>query len=377
MMSEDYEYKIAANLGEDIELDESHSLEHFHLPELDSKKSHVFEIFDSAPKFFYGSVVRTIDEKRNHEFLPVRKSCFTIRGHEFTVEMFPGTIFEKKSRQDDTNVYRQYYPGEVEEVICDVILKMATTQGRSAYFRKKNDENKSNGVYVWFTLYELQQELKTLGHSHNIPRIKKAIEILTRSQMTIEGKINGGKFSFSGSIFDSLAMTTKADWETFGKSAKIVIQLNSILLRSIEAGTFRLLNFEKNMSLREPVAKWLHKKLTLMWKFASPSSKDSFQILLTTILNQSGMNPKMRFRVARQSIQKALEELKSRDILISYEEKALLDPEKRKGTISDVKYFLQPSPSFISEIILANKREKTVRKKMSERALNGKINLDD
>jgi len=44
-MSEDYEYKIA-NLGEDIELDESHSLDHFHLPELrKSGDSHlVFEV---------------------------------------------------------------------------------------------------------------------------------------------------------------------------------------------------------------------------------------------------------------------------------------------------------------------------------------------
>ena len=364
------------NLRKDVETDRTFSLEHFHLSDLDTGKSHTFEVFDSAPKYFYGTVTRTVDDTKRNEFLPVLESAFTIRGQNFSIRVHPATVSETRSRKDDTRINRQYYPGAVEELVCDVIVKLAS-QGRSSYIKEPGKEEQEAGVCVWFTLYEVQQELKQQGYTYAISRIKKAIEILSSTHLEIEGKVGKANVTLRENFFTSLAMTTSEDWKRYGKTAKVVVRLNTLIHRSIQKGSFRLLNYERNMALRDPLSRWLHKRLTLMWKGASPAKEDSYAILLSTILNQSGLNPKMEFGKARRCIEAALEELKTQNVLSLYESEPIQNPEKRKGIFSDVKYILRPSREFISEIILANKREKTVRKKMSERALNGKINLDD
>ena len=172
-------------------------------------------------------------------------------------------------------------------------------------------------------------------------------------------------------------MTSNEDWKRYGKTAKVVVRLNTLIHRSIQKGSFRLLNYERSMALRDPLSRWLHKRLTLMWKGASPAKEDSYVILLSTIVNQSGLSRNIRFRDARKKIAEALTELQSMDVLNGYQEEPVQDPEKRKGTYSDVKYFLRPSHVFVSEIILANKKERDVKRELSEKKLNGKISIDN
>ena len=363
------------NLRKDVETDRTFSLKHFHLSDLDTGKSHTFEVFDSAPKYFYGKVTRTVDDTKQNEFLPVITSAFTIRGQNFSIRVHPATVSEARSREDHARINRQYYPGAVEELVCDVIVKMAS-QGRSAYIREAGEEEEA-GVCVWFTLYEVQQELKQQGYTYAISRIKKAIEILSSTHLEIEGKIGEANVTLRENFFTSLAMTTSEDWKRYGKTAKVVVRLNTLIHRSIQKGSFRLLNYERSMALREPLSRWLHKRLTLMWKGASPAKEDSYVILLSTIVNQSGLSMNIRFRDARKKIAEALAELQSMDVLNGYEEEPVQDPEKRKGTYNDVKYFLRPSHIFVSEIILANKKERDVKRELSDKKLNGNIRAEN
>lgn len=83
--------------------------------------------------------------------------------------------YRNRALNDDTPMFR--YPGTVEEIVEDALIKLACANG---YI--------DNGVVsVEFSLYELRQELKSMTKTYSIGELRTILETLHESEIIING----------------------------------------------------------------------------------------------------------------------------------------------------------------------------------------------
>lgn len=307
-----------------------HQLDFYELTAPDEQHySNTIELYDAVPKYIYRSPKRD----KGGNLKPVIRDFFH-KGEEFTVTIQPASIQQKNGDFIDI------FPKEREELIEDALRKLAST-GRGVFL----DDNAS----VKFTLYQLQQELKRMGHSYNLSQIKEAITVCNKAHMEI--KTDNGKSILGSTYFPIIGLTTKDDWKVLGKKTMAYITFNPLVTDSIKQRSFRLLNYDKSMSYRRMLARWLHKRLS--HNYTQASLKDPYTIKLLTIIRDSGVNKYPALRNNLVQVNEALEEMKEKQIIVRFLSEKILEGRK----IIDVKFTLWPHPEFISEVIKSNKRK--------------------
>ncbi len=117
--------------------------------------------------------------------------------------------------------------------------------------------------------------------------------------------------------------------------------------------TFRQINYEKVMSYKTVIARQLHKRMSHHYIQASISNP--YHILLSTIIRDLGLTLYDRLRDNLRDVQIALDEMKLKDVLLSYKIEKVLENSKRNKLL-DAKFILIPNPAFAGEVTRANKR---------------------
>jgi hypothetical protein len=291
--------------------------------------SNTIEFYDSMPKYFFGGVER--EKGKNVDSLPILNRDFMHRNRNYKLSVSPAAVQDKKSGKTIN-----YYPSQREEIIEDVIRKISTRPSRAILF--------DNDIGVKFTYYEVQQELKKIGHGYSIDQIKLGIEILNKSVLEATSK-EGNEISITSSLFSYVGKETKE----MGGKERVVVIFNPLVTKSINQGTYRLINYEKLMKMKMQVSRWLHKRISHM--FVQAALTNPYQILLSTIVRDSGMRVYKTVSERMRQIEKALNELKDNKVISEWKS----DPQKEKNKILDVLYSLYMSDEFVADAKKANK----------------------
>ncbi|NBV07287.1 MAG: hypothetical protein EBS06_08675 [Proteobacteria bacterium] len=302
--------------------------EQLKLFESEESYSNTIELYDSMPKYYFGGVER--EKGKNVDSLPILNREFMHRKRSYKLSISPAAVQDKKTGK---TIY--YYPSQREEIIEDVIRKISTKPSRAILF--------DNDIGVKFTYYEVQQELKKIGHGYSLDQIKLGIEILNKSVLETTSR-EGNEISITSSLFSYVGKETKE----MGGKERVVVIFNPLVTRSINQGTYRLINYDKLMKMKMQVSRWLHKRISHIFTQAAPTNP--YPILLSTIVRDSGMKEYKTVSERIRQIEKALEELRTNKVISKW----VANPKKEKNRILDMAYLLYMSDEFVSDAIKAN-----------------------
>lgn len=301
------------------------------LPE-DRRYSNTIELYDFTPKYFWGKSQRVAGQ-----FLKTLKREYECRGIRYKVEIDPARIQDKDGQE------KEYYPGLREELVEDALRKFAC-EGQGIFL--------DDAAGVTFTLYQLQQELKSKGHAFSKDEIKDALLICAKANMTITSE--DGSLKLISSLFETIGLQTREDWKGDGRKTKAFVRFHPLVTRGIKTGGFRQLNYEKTMAYRSAIARQLHKRLSHHYTQASLTKP--YHIMLSTMIRDFGLTVYDQLRDNLRAVESALNEMINLEVLVVYKVDKVFDI-VRKNKLVDAKFHLTPHPRFISEVIEANKRE--------------------
>lgn len=327
---------------EDFKPSEPMQLSLFGFTQPQSKSfSNTIELYDFMPKYHWGKVQRV-----GGKFLDSLEREFECRGKRYRVNVQPASI------KDKNGIEKYYYPSKREELVEDALRRLVTA-GQGLFL----DELAG----VTFTLYQLQQELKRNGHSYSTNELKESLLICAKTNITVTTE--DGSAVLISSLFETLGLQSREDWKNKGERSKAFVRFNTLVTESIKRGTFRQLNYDKAMSYRSVIARQLHKRMS--HHYTQASIAHPYHILLSTIIRDFGLaeydTPKHNLR----NVKKAIEEMKTSDILLNYKIEPTHDPNNRNKFI-DAKLILVPHPSFVSEVMQANKRHGEITRIIGE-----------
>lgn len=319
----------------------------FELLEIGQKPySNTIELYDFMPKYFWGKMERIKVEKTDKkdpnkkqlikEVLPNLERPFECRGTRYKLRIEPASIKGKDG------VDRDFYPGKREEIVEAALRKLAA-EGQGIFL--------DDAASVTFTLYQLEQELIRMGHGYNKNEIKEALLICAKTKFEVT--VEDGSIVVVSSIFETLGLQTKEDWKGTGKKTKCFVRFNPLVTRSIKDKTFRLLNYDKNLSLESVIARQLHKRLA--HHFTQASLMNPFGILLSTIIRDFGLTQYKKLSDNWRDVETALKELKAKEVILDYKKEQILEADRR-NKLADVKVSIIPHPRLISDIVKSNER---------------------
>ncbi len=289
--------------------------------------SNSIELYDTMPKYHIGGVKRKKDDKV--ESLPIISRDFVHRSKPHKLEISPAAILDKKTGK---TIY--YYPSQREELVEDVLRKIATQSGRT---RLREDK-----IGVVFTYYEVQQELIKKGHGYSIEEIKLTIDIMSKATLVV-------KDSKQISITSNFFSTVGKEEQEMGGREKVLVMFHPLVSMAINSGNYRLFNYDKLMQMKMPLARWLHRRISHM--FLQATINNPYEIKLSTIVHDSGMKSYKTISERMRQVEKAFKELVNAKVLSRVESA----PDRQKNKILDVLYSLYMSEAFVADAKKANK----------------------
>lgn len=294
--------------------------------------SNTIELYDFIPKYHWGKV-----ERVNGTFLKSLDREFECRGKKYNVTVQPASLKDKNGEE------KYYYPSKREELVEDALRKFAV-EGQGMFL--------DDAAGVTFTLHQLQQELMKNGHSYSKDQIKDALFVCAKTNMTVTSE-DGSTILVSG-LFQTLGLQTREDWESKGEKSKAFVRFNPLVTEGIKARKFRMFNYETSMGYKNVVARQLHKRMC--HNYIQASITQPYSIKLTTIIRDFGLTAYERLSHNLRDIEMALEEMREKEVVLTYKVDKTLDAEQRNKMI-EAKITLTPHPKFVAEIIQGNKQE--------------------
>ena len=293
--------------------------------------SNTVELYDFIPKYHWGKV-----ERVNGMFLKSLDREFECRGVRYQVSIQPASLKDKNGEE------KYYYPSKREELVEDALRKFAV-EGQGLFL--------DDAAGVTFTLHQLQQELMNNGHTYSKDQIKDALLVCAKTNITVTSD-DGSAILVSG-LFETLGLQTREDWESKGQKSKAFVRFNPLVTQGIKSRKFRQFNYETSMSYKNVIARQLHKRMS--HHYIQASVTQPYAINLTTIIRDFGLTAYERLSHNLRDVEMALEEMKSKDVILNYKIDKTLDSDQRNKMV-EAKITITPHPRFAGEVMAGNKR---------------------
>lgn len=295
--------------------------------------SNAIEIWDGIPKYFLTS--KQQEKLRTHEGLAKPFEWgYSFQGRSCKVEIQPALLKQKDGG------YKAYFPSVTEELVEEALKKIFTDQQYGMH-DAINAES-----WVKFSLGMLYRELKARGRARSRPEIKHAIQVLSRSVLTL---YQDGKDVYSGPILSDL-VTVDRDAYIADSDSLHAARLPFFLSHGINRLQYRQFNYSRLMDCNEQVTRWLYKRLVHRYRHAS--LMDTYHFLFSDVQQSSGLLQQTRESDNRRKVLSSLDELQEKGVLLRYTAQDIKDGRK----VADVKYTVIAAPDFIREQKAANKR---------------------
>ncbi len=294
--------------------------------------SNTIDLWDAVPKYYINR--RRQNKLRKEGFLPTAEKNFVFKGQQITVKIRPARITTTEEQD------KEFYPAAREELIEDALRKLACKSG-NGYL----EENRSG---VSFTLHQLRKELKKRGHTMSYYEVVEALRILAAT--TIEIISVDGKTDYTTAPLTTLLRVSKNDLKE-NPDARWYADFSVLVTKGIKQTKYRQYNYGLMMSLPSQMARYLHKRLS--HNYIQASYRHPYTITMQGIARDSGLLECARKIDNKIWLEKALEELKSKKIILYYETKEVRG---QRNSLVDIQYKIFPHQNFIAEVKTANKR---------------------
>lgn len=305
--------------------------------------SNVFDLWDSIPRYVVSRQQQ--DKWRKAGVFPLlHKIPFHYRGRELIATIQPANI------EDKDGVIRSYFPGANEELIEDVLRKIAAEQNNGYY-----DPKERRGGVV-FTLHMVRKELEKRGHGRTYREINLSLEIMARS-VIVTGTADEKEGEFvSNSLYLNNLFRVSRGRLAEDPQAKWFADFHPFASRAFDELTYRQFNYARLMGHKSQLARWLNKVLSL--KYVNASFVHPFEMRFSTIMRDSGLlNGYALVRLAVVAVDSAFAELQACQPPLLGTKPGKHVIEGKRGKIVDVIYTLYPSREFVSEVKAASKRQ--------------------
>lgn len=307
------------------------------------KYSNTVDLYDTMPKYFHGDVEKI---RKDGKYIDIISRDFVFKKQQMIINIYPARILQKNKESKD------FLPSQREEIIEDVLRKFATDPNRNEFLDDR--------LSVKFSLYDLWKELRAIKHPYDYCEIKESLEILSKTN--IEVKTINGRATFASNMFETFGVVNDNDNiidfedniddhqnDDYSKKIIYFVRFNSLVSESIKNKTWKILNYEQCMKYKKVISRWLHKRISHM--FLTNDIKLPFNILLSTIIRDSGMTEYGRITNSIIQVQKCLAEMIEVGSIDRYDTEKLYSKE-RKNKIVDVKFFIFVSSSFYEDMRL-------------------------
>lgn len=328
-------------------------LEIFHIDK--SAWTRAIAFYDCIPKFVFSS-----DAKARLTAYTARKNSFEFEGTPFKVTRTPGQIVrEGKKGQKDETFGR--WPGEREELISRALRYLAVQQGvpLSVWEHPKHQPQ----IRVAFTLNQIVVLLKEWGHTFSSREIDEGLQILMRSTITVTvGEEKKGKALYAGALIAGYIGLDDND----GTQKRAVI-LNPLEAEAIFKGAFRVLHFQRVMTLPSPLSRRLYELLMLRFINAEKppdGTKDydekipsPYKLHLSQLIAEGVVDAAKEISKTAARIRKCLDELTDSGVLWRkqpYTEHRATKTTGGRSRIVDVTWNVWLSKEAVSDVIAAN-----------------------
>lgn len=319
----------------------------------ESNQSRTVDLFDAIPKYVFDKKGKTTEKIE----LLVRE--FEFRNAQYAVTITPATIVRNSKAIG-------VYPGEREEIVTRALLQM-TVQQRLELRLGKDDKNKAT-ISATFSLSQLRKQLQAVGHEYSLGQIDEALQVCHGATMNVKVEGAGKREGLSSGIFQWYATHDEDGDKTGTRSLRYVV-FNPLVTSSILGRTTLAINFDRVMSLKSPLARWLYDRISHNFRQAVKNGAIAgmgYHLALSTILRESGVVAEARQRANIEKIRAVLAELKAQRVLdsicshkevLTYGEK----PPRGPRPVVDAVWTLYPSRTLVDEIIAGNKEAKELR----------------
>lgn len=288
----------------------------------DGKYTNTVDLYDIAPRFvFYPS------QRTEGKYLQTIRREFEYGNATYRLLLRPGRIVRPNGEEVDE------FPAEREQTVETVILRIATERGR---LRVHNDK-----VRLAFSLYEVQRELRRLRHSLAIDEIKEALSILHTAIVEISRVDKKTTTVLSSSSFPILVLRKRDDLEE-----ENYVEFNPLVEAAIKQLHYRQINYELLMRIRNPIARWLYKRLFQTFNNVEQGGPLVTSMTAKTIARDAGVAPRSRERDTLRRVVQAVKVLEAEGII----EETQPVPEKVGRKNDDFTFDLVPTRSFLAEL---------------------------
>ncbi|MBQ4862177.1 replication protein A [Pseudoalteromonas sp. MMG013] len=284
-----------------------------------------------------------------------RKVSDKIQGKEYQgrIEITPAIISKK-------DIDYIAYPSDREEKVERALIRLAS-KGNIIAINGKMGERYA----VAFSLKELQNEMKSVNQTLNLPDLKESLQILKLASLRIVLDVIDPK---TGEVEHFDTTTNYLDAVHFSgergrTSVKCIAVLNSIVASKIENVEYRGYLFERTQSFSRSLSRWLAVRLYTMFRYAATGKSYHFMLVDQMVRFGSIESKKIengRLVAIRRDMTQTMRDFIEADIIAGY------DVENRKDendVIIDYKYTIYPSQRFTEEVIGLNKQAKAIELK--------------
>jgi len=289
-------------------------------PVFETSKSNMVALYDLAPRFVFearpdGDGKKTVIDRE-----------FSFGGKRYKITMKPTRLV----LEDQSEIDR--YLGEREQIVEEVIRRLASGPNRLTLIG-------DNKVRFPFTLNEVRTELKRVKHTYNLDEIREAITLLNEVRIRIEEVDSRKSALLSAPAFPVMGMRRRGDdgdRETF-------VEFNPLVADAIRTLAFQQVAYEVLMEIRDPVARWLLKRLHLE---ISETGDPVQSMAATEIRRDSGMPEWKTTRNLLRRISAAVNLLVHKGILDKVETEELKNRQRKE----DIIFVMRASPGFLAEV---------------------------
>jgi hypothetical protein len=313
-----------------LDSDDTLQLSLFNLP--DKRQANYTALFDLAPRY-----IQQTDRSADTLFLDGIVREFSFNGERYRLSLSPARITDPS-----TGVARDELPGEREQLVEDVVRKLASER------MMLGGENRLMCV---FTVYAVWAELKRHKHTFSKAEVKEALTILNKCALEITKIGEPGERKprpmVSAAVFPVLVLANEAD-----PSSQTYVQFNPLLEHAIKTLGFEMVNYEWMMRIRGQVTRWVFKNVSLTLA-NDDAPLDFIEISAAEIAANSGTQWS-RSRNMLAHIGKAIAQLKAVDVVDEVTTREIKDGR----TKVDVRYTLKLSSAFINDRMAARRNGK-------------------
>jgi len=299
-------------------------------------RSNMVALYDLAPRFTLGSS----DNKEGRKDILERD--FSFGGVRYRITLKPTRMKEDDGRQVDRLLTDR------EQIVEEVIRRLACDRGRLSLYetaaaRGRGAIRSQFNIRFSFSLHEVRQELARVKHTYSFQEIVKSIILLNEVRITIQDLDSRGSPLLSAPAFPVMAMRREGD-----EGAQTYVEFNPLVAEAIRSLSFQQVDYETLMKVRDPVARWLLKRLHVQMA----STKQPVQkISANEIRRDSGMSEWAKSRDMFARVCRAVKLLVEHDVIDNLEIKRVKEGKK----IVDILFTMSATPDFHAKVHGSNR----------------------